>query len=134
MTISFSTIVRNARLDAIESAIGASPVIKLRTGNAPVRCSDADSGTVLVTYSLESDWSPAAASAAKSMINTHIGGQATATGTPGHYRMYDSSGVCHMQGTVGLTVNQFDMIVDKVSIEAGQNVNIISWVITDGNP
>lgn len=35
MTIQLSTAVRNARLDAIETAIGTAAVVKLRTGAQP---------------------------------------------------------------------------------------------------
>ena len=52
MSIQFSTSVRNARLDAIETTISTSAIMKIRTGAAPADCGTADSGTVLATLSL----------------------------------------------------------------------------------
>ncbi len=63
MSVQFSVAVRNARLDAIETQIGVSAVLKIRTGAAPVTCATADSGTVLATMSLPVDWSRRAFSA-----------------------------------------------------------------------
>ena len=47
MSLQFSVAVRNARLDAIETTIGTSARIKMRTGAKPATCADADSGTAL---------------------------------------------------------------------------------------
>lgn len=52
MTIQLSTDVRNARLDVIESTIGASPTLEIRDGAPPANCAAADSGTVLATLTL----------------------------------------------------------------------------------
>ena len=52
MAVKFSVAVRNARLDALETAIGTSAVLKIRSGSAPTNITDADSGTVLATLSL----------------------------------------------------------------------------------
>lgn len=49
MTVQLSVAVRNARLDAIETAIGVSAILKIRTGAQPATCATADSGTVLAT-------------------------------------------------------------------------------------
>ena len=35
MTLQYSTTVRNAKLDAIETAISTSPILTIRTGAAP---------------------------------------------------------------------------------------------------
>ena len=56
MAIQLSVVVRNARLDAIETAIGASAILKVRTGAVPANCAAADSGTVLATVNLPADW------------------------------------------------------------------------------
>jgi hypothetical protein len=56
MALQLSVAVRNAMLDAIETAIGTSAVLKIRTGAAPASVATADSGTVLATLTLPSDW------------------------------------------------------------------------------
>ena len=132
MTIQLSTGARNARLDAIETAVGTGAVLKLRTGAPPASCAAADSGTVIISYTLASDWAAAAASGSKSFSNTPISGAATASGTLGHYRLYASDGTtCHMQGTVATSGG--DMTVDNTSVNNGQTVQVTSWSITDGN-
>src|SRR5690348_9916076 len=102
MAIQLSVSVRNARLDQIESTIGTSAILKIRTGAAPADCAAADSGTVLATLTLPSDWMAAAASGSKAKSGTWQDARADATGTAAHFRIYDSGGTtCHLQGTVG---------------------------------
>jgi hypothetical protein len=70
MALQYSTTVRNAKLDAIETAIGTSAILKIRTGAAPADCGTADSGTVLATATLPSDWMAAASCGAKAKSGT----------------------------------------------------------------
>lgn len=134
MAIQFSITVRNARLDAIETAIGVSAVLKIRSGAAPANCAAADSGTVLATLALPSDWMSAAASGSKAKLGTWQDASADATGTAAHYRLYASDGVtCHEQGTVTATGGGGDMTLDNVSIASGQTVTITSYSYTDAN-
>lgn len=128
----FSVSVRNARLDAIEVAIGTSPILEIRTGAPPASCAAADSGTVLATLTLPSDWMAAASSGSKAKSGTWQDLAADASGTAAHYRIKDSSGTtCHNQGTVGLSAA--DMIVDNVNFATGQQFTISSFTIIDGN-
>jgi hypothetical protein len=134
MAIQFSVAVRNARLDAIETAIGTSAILKIRTGAPPASCATADSGTVLATINLPSDWMAAAASGSKSMQGTWEDTSADASGTAGHFRIYASDGVtCHMQGTVTATGGGGDLQVDNVNFATGQSFTITSFTLTDGN-
>ena len=132
MALQFSAAVRNARLDAIETAIGTSAVLKIRTGSAPADVATADSGTVLATLSLASDYMAAASSGSKAKSGTWEDTSADATGTAAHFRIYASDGTtAHMQGTVGTSGT--DMIVDSVSFTAGQAFTISAFTLTDGN-
>lgn len=127
MALQLSTSVRNAMLDAIETTVGTSAIIEIRTGSAPATCATADSGSVLVTYNLASDWAAAASSGSKALSSTPISGTAGATGTAGHFRLKDSGGTtCHAQGTITATGGGGDMTVDNTSITSGQAVNITS--------
>lgn len=104
MALQYSTTVRNAKLDAIETAIGTSAVLKIRTGSAPVNVAAADSGTVLSTVNLPSDWMAAASGGTKSKSGTWEDLSADDTGTAAHFRVYASDGTtAHMQGTVTAT-------------------------------
>ena len=132
MALQLSTTVRNARLDAIETAIGASAVLKMRTGAAPANCGTADSGTVVSTINLPSDWLAAANSGSKAMSGSWADASADATGVMAHFRVYASDGTtCHMQGTVG--TSGADMIVDNTSVNAGQSFTITGFTLTDAN-
>ena len=134
MAMQFSTAVRNARLDAIETAIGTSAILKIRTGSAPANCATADSGSVLATLNLPSDWLAAASSGSKSKSGTWEDTSADATGTAAHFRLYASDGTtCHMQGTVTATGGGGDMTLDNTSIASGQAVTITGFTLTDGN-
>jgi hypothetical protein len=134
MAIKFSVAVRNARLDAIETAIGTSAVLKIRTGAAPATVATADSGTVLATVNLPSDWLAAAASGSKAKSGTWEDTAADAAGTAAHFRIYASDGTtAHMQGTVTATSGGGDMEVDNVVFAVGQNFTVTAFSITDGN-
>jgi hypothetical protein len=132
MAIQFSAAVRNARLDAIETAIGATAVLKIRTGAVPATVATADSGTVLATLTLPSDWMSAASAGAKALLGTWQDSSADATGTAAHFRIYASDGTtAHVQGTVA--ASGADLNVDSTSFTAGQSFTITSFTFTDGN-
>ena len=134
MALQYSTTVRNAQLDAFETAIGVSAIIKVRSGTVPATCATADSGTVLATINLPSDWMAAAASGSKAKSGTWEDTSADATGTAGHFRVYASDGTTvHMQGTITATGGGGDMTLDNVSIAAGQAVTVTTFTISAGN-
>jgi hypothetical protein len=134
MAVQLSTSVRNARLDAIESTVGTSAILTIRTGAQPADCATANSGTVLATLALPSDWLAAAASGSKAKSGTWQDTNADASGTAAHFRIHDSGGTtCHMQGSVTITGGGGDLTLDSVSITSGQSVTITSFSLTDGN-
>jgi hypothetical protein len=134
MAVQLSVAVRNARLDAIETAVGASAVLKIRTGAQPATCATADSGTVLATLSLPADWMGAAALGVKAMAGTWTDASADNTGTAGHWRLYASDGTtCHAQGTITATGGGGDMTVQSTAFVATESFSVTSFSLTDGN-
>lgn len=134
MAIQFSILVGNARLNAIETTIGASAILRLRTGAPPATCATADSGTVVATLNLPADYMSDGASRSKAKLGTWEDLTADAAGTVGHFRLYASDGVtCGMQGTVTLTAGGGDMTLDNVVIEANQKVTVTGFSLTDAN-
>lgn len=134
MAIQFSTPIRNARLDAIATVIGASAVLIIYTGAQPASCSEAPTGTVLATLSLPSSWMLAATSGSKSKTGTWSDTSADASGTAGYFRVYDSLlTTCGLQGSITITGGAGDMTIDNIDIVSGQTVTITSFVLTDGN-
>lgn len=134
MALQYSVTVRNAQLDALETAVGASAVLKIFTGSPPANAAAADSGTLLVSMTLPSDWMAAASSGSKSKSGTWEDTSADGTGNAGHWRLYASDGTtCHAQGTVTATGGGGDMTLDNISITTGQNVAVTSFTISAGN-
>lgn len=131
MAVQWSTAVRNARLDAWETAIGTAAKLQIYSGSAPANCATAASGTKLVEWTLASDWAAAASGGAKSM-NLPSAVNAVAGGTAGYYRIVDSAGTtCHEQGTVTATGGGGDLTVDNTSIASGQSVNLTGFTKTE---
>lgn len=134
MALQYSVTVRNAKLDAVETAIGTSAIMRIRTGAPPATCATADSGTVLAAATLPSDWMAAASGGTKALSGTWQDAAADAAGTAGHFRIYDSGGtVCHMQGTVTATGGGGDLQVDNVVFAVGQQFTVTAFTLTAGN-
>lgn len=134
MTIQFSVAVRNARLDAVETTIGTSPVLRIRTGSPPANVAASATGTVLSTLTLPSDWMANASSGSKALAGTWEDLLADATGTAGHFEITASDGTTrHMQGTVTASGGGGDMIVSNTSFALDQPFSIVSFTLTDGN-
>ena len=134
MAIQLSVEVRNARLDAIETTVGTAPILRIRTGAPPATTATANSGTVLATLTLPSDWLAAAASGAKAKSGTWQDTSADAAGTAAHFRIHNSGDtLCHMQGTVTATGGGGDLTLDNAVLAVGQVVTITGFTLTDGN-
>lgn len=131
MALQFSTAVRNAILDSIEVATGASAILEIRAGAAPATPATADSGTLLASCSLPSDWMAAASGGTKAKSGTWEDTSANGTGSAAHFRIKDSGGTtCHTQGTVTATGGGGDLTVDNVSFATGQAFSITSFTLT----
>ena len=134
MALQYSVAVRNAQIDALETTIGVSAVLKIRSGAPPATVATADSGTVLATMTLPSDWLAAASSGSKAKSGTWQDTSADASGTAGHFRIYASDGTtAHMQGTVTATGGGGDLTLDNTSIASGQSITINSFSISAAN-
>lgn len=99
MSFQFSVAVRNASLDAIETTIGASPTLEIRTGAPPANAAAADTGTLLASMVLPSDWMAAASAGAKALAGTWQDPAADASGRGSHFRIKQGA-TCHTQGLV----------------------------------
>jgi len=134
MALQLSTTVRNARLDIIETTISTAPILKIRSGAAPITCATADAGTVLATLTLPSDWMGAASSGSMAKSGTWQDTSADNSGTAAHFRIYDSGGsTCHIQGTVTATGGGGDMTVDSTTFTAAQSFTVSGFTLTDAN-
>jgi hypothetical protein len=132
MALQYSVTVRNAKLDVVESTISTSPTLELRTGSPPANCAGADSGAVVATMTLPSDWMAAASGGTKGIAGTWQDASADAAGTVGHFRIKVGA-TCHIQGTVTITGSGGDMTLDNNVVASGQQVTITSFTLTAGN-
>ena len=134
MTVQLSVAARNARLDAIETAVGVSAILEIRSGSQPANCAAADSGTLLASMSLPSDWMAAASSGTKALSGTWQDTSANNAGTAAHFRIKDSGGTTtHMQGSITATGGGGDMTIDNTTIAASQVITVTAFTLTDGN-
>lgn len=132
MALQYSTAVRNALLDAMETATGTGPTLTIRTGAPPANCAAARSGTVLATIVLPSDWMAAASAGAKAIAGgPWQDASADATGTAGHFSI-DQGATCHFQGTCTGIGGGGDMIIDNPALVATQAFQVNSFTLTAG--
>lgn len=139
MALQFSTSVRNAMLDSIETTIGTTAHVVLFAGTKPADCATANAGTVIATFSLTGgagDWMAAAGSGSKAFNNTPLSTTASSAGTPTYFRVFNNNAgspgtTCHWQGGVGTTANStVDLTLDNTTVTSGQTIQITSWTVT----
>lgn len=133
MSLQLSVAARNAGLDAYETAVGVSAKLDIYSGSPPANCAAADTGTLLATLSLPSDWMANASGGSKGLAGSWTG-TGSAAGTAGYFRIKDSANTtCHMQGAVTLTGGGGDMTMDNTNIASGQSITVNSFNLTAGN-
>lgn len=134
MSLTYSTAIKNARLDAVESTIGASAILKIRTGAAPAAVANASTGTVLATCNLPADWMAAASGGSKAKSGTWEDTAADAAGTAGHFEIVASDGTTvGLRGSVSASGGGGDMILDNLVFAIGQAFTVTSFTLTSGN-
>lgn len=122
MAVTYTTAVKNARLNAVTTAIGTTGVLEIGTTGM---------GTVLATIALGN---PAAAAASGGVLTfsgfPRSDTAADASGTAAAARIRTASGGTDI--VTGLTVGTTgsDINLDSVTISAGQTVTINSMSIT----
>lgn len=119
MSVTYIAALKNARLDAVTAAIGASGFIQIGT---------AGMASVLATIPLAATAAPAASGGALTFTMPQSDTSADATGTAAEARIVTSALASVVTGlTVG--VGSGDVQLDSVSITAGQTVTLSSAVI-----
>jgi hypothetical protein len=133
MAVQLSVTVRNARLDAIETTISTAPTLEIRSGAQPANCAAADSGTLLASMTLPSNWMNDASGGTKTLAGTWQDLSADAAGTAAHFRIKQGA-TCGMQGSVTATGGGGDIELSTVTIAGpGQSVTVTAFTWTDPN-
>lgn len=138
MAVTYSNTVKDAKNDALETAIGTAPKLRLYSGTMPANASTALSGnTLLAEGALPSDWLGASSGGVKSKAGTWtLTGQAGAGGgtVATFYRIYDTAGTTsHEQGTFTVTGGGGDMTADNATIANAQVITVNTYSKTSGN-
>ena len=121
MAVTYTTAVKNARLDAVVTAIGSTGVLEIGTTGM---------GTVLATIALNSTAGTSASGVLTFSGFPKSDTSADATGTAAAARIRTASGGTDI--VTGLTVGTSgsDINLDSTSITAGQTVTITAASIT----
>lgn len=131
MAFRLSTNTRNKACDAIVDEIDAGSgagTIAIRTGSQPTNVGDADTGTLLgtLTFSDPAFGSASTGSSSANSVTSDI--SADASGVAAHFRIKDSSGAIHSDGTCGQ--GSGDLSFDNSTIVAGGTIAISSFTVT----
>lgn len=131
--ITYSDTLRNARLDAITTACGTSPLLRIYSGTAPTNVRTALSGnTLLAELAMASTPFGSASSATLTAASISSDTSADATGTASFFRIYKSDGTTAVvQGSV--STSGADLNLNSTSLTSGGTVAVSSLVITSGN-
>lgn len=122
MAVVYSTTLKNARLDEVTTAIGTTGVLEIGS---------AGFAAVLATIPLANPAAPAAAGGVLTFDMPQSDTAADATGTAAEARIRTGAAADVVTGlTVGTSAT--DVVLDSVSITAGQTVTINSAAITHG--
>jgi hypothetical protein len=133
MTVSFTTAVRNARADAITTAIGSSGTLRIYDGTPPASANAAlSSNTLLANLALSATYAAGASGGVLTASAISNDASADATGTATFYRILKSDGTTVIeQGTV--STSGADLNLNTTSIVIGGPVAITSKTFTEGN-
>ena len=121
MAITYITTLKNSRLNAVTTTIGTAGQLEIGT---------AGMATVLATIDLANPSAPASAGGVMTFTMPQSDTSADATGTAAEARITNGTTDVVTGLTVGLAAT--DIVLDSVSITAGQTVTINSAAITHG--
>ena len=132
LNLKYSVAIKNAQLNVFDGEIGSSGFLRIYSGTQPTNPDTALSSNVLLAELPLSTTAFAAASSgtiAAAAITDEA--SAPATGTAAWFSLVQSDGTREIDGSAGTSSS--DLIMDSVSITAGQVVAASSLVFTAGN-
>lgn len=132
MALKLSTTVRNAMLDAITTAAGASALLRIYSGTRPADPSASITGTLLGTLTCGSTFAAAASGGVLTLNAITSDSAADATATATHFRLWKSDGTTAViDGDVGTSGS--DLNLNTTSIVTGGPIAVTSFTITAPN-
>lgn len=130
MALAYSATLRNAMLDQITTAVGASGLLRIYDGSRPATGGAAT--TLLAELTCNATFAPAASGGVLTLNAITQDSSANASGTATWFRITTSGGTAVIDGSVGTSGS--DLNLTTTSIVSGQPVSVTSFVITEGNP
>lgn len=130
MALAYVTTLRNAMLDEITTAIGASGLLRIYDGTRPATGGSAT--TLLAELALSATSAPAASGGVLTFNSITQDASANNSGTATWFRLTTSGGTAVVDGNVGTSGS--DLNLTTTTITAGQPVSVTSFVISEGNP
>lgn len=127
----FVATLRNARLDEITAACGASALLRLYDGSRPATGGAAT--TKLAELTCNATFAPAASGGVLTLNAITQDSSADATGTATWGRLTTSGGTAQIDFDVG-TSGSDKLVMTTTSIVATQPVSCSSFTFTEGNP
>lgn len=129
MALAYATTLRNTRLDAITTAVGASGFLRIYDGTRPATGGTAT--TLLAELTCNATFAPAAASGVLTLNAITQDSSANASGTATWFRIVTSGSTFVIDGNVGTSGSDLNLVT--VTIVITQPVQVTSFVITAGN-
>lgn len=128
MALGMSTTLRNARLDAITTAVGNAGKLQIYDGTRP-----ATGGTATNKLAEFTLGTPFAAAASAGSLSPSLPSNVTAllTGTATWFRVTTSGGTFVFDGSAG--TGGTDLVLNSAAISSGATVSITGFTVTEGN-
>jgi hypothetical protein len=130
MALGYVASLRNAKLNAITTALGGSALLRIYSGTRPATGGAAT--TLLAELTCNSTFAPAASGGVLTLNAITQDSSADSTGTASWFRLLTSGASIQIDGNVGTSGS--DLNLTTTSIVATQPVSVTSFTITDGNP
>lgn len=130
--LKYAVTLKNAKLDAITTALGASGLLRIYSGTQPTNPDTALSGnTLLAELPLSATWAPGAASGVLTASAITADSSADNTGTATWATLTTSGGTRKVDMSVG--TSGADLNMNSVAIQAGSQVSCSALTITSAN-
>jgi hypothetical protein len=135
---SYDTTYRNTRMDALTTALGLLPVLKLYSSSAgsipaSVMTTPSSLNVLLAQVAItSSNFAPAASSGLLTANAFTTESAADGTGTATYARLCTSTGLAYAQFTCGSSVGN-EIVMNTASVSSGAAVAVTSLTILEGN-
>lgn len=134
MAIRLPPASRNAGANAVADLLDGGPApgtIDIRTGAQPAAATDAASGTLLATLTLNDPAFGAAVNGVKTLsVAPAVTTPGIAAGTAAWFRAKDSTGATVMDGAITATGGGGDLTLSTTAISVGLTVRITGGTVT----